>query len=360
MMYNLKEENLMTNYIKVGKLQVDSVLYEFINQEAIHESGLTSDQFWADLEVLVRDLAPENKRLLTERDELQRKIDIWHKENADTFEFDKYKLFMKEIGYLEPEVEDYQITTEKVDDEITLQAGPQLVVPVNNARYALNAANARWGSLYDALYGTNAISNEDGAEPQMTYNPIRGERVIQFGKEFLDQVAPLNALSHKDAVNYEIVDGQLAVTLNNGETTRLMTASKFIGYQGLPEKPKAILLKNNNLHFEIQIDRSDSIGNTDSAGVKDILLESTLTTIMDCEDAVTAVDAEDKVLVYRNWLGLMKGDLATTFTKGSNTITRALNPDRIYQSGTGEDLTLRGRSLMFVRNVGHLMTSKLY
>jgi malate synthase len=347
----------MKDYVKIGNLQVARIFYEFINTEALPGSGLNSERFWSDLETLIKDLTPKNKALLARRDEIQDKINIWHKENKGNFDFEKYKSFLQEIGYLEPEVEDFQITTEGVDDEITLQAGPQLVVPVSNARYALNAANARWGSLYDALYGTDAISDEGGAERQDTYNPIRGEKVIEYAREFLDQVTPLNGYSHKDAVKYAIVDGRLSVLLSNGETTTLKDDSKFVGYQGKPEDPSAILLKNNGLHIEIQIDRSHPIGKTDAAGVKDILLEAALTTIMDCEDSVAAVDAEDKVHVYRNWLGLMKGDLTATFTKGNKTMTRSLNPDRIYTTPTGEELTLSGRSLMFVRNVGHLMTN---
>jgi len=346
----------MTAYVKVGNLQVAQDLFQFVNSEVIPGSGVTSEQFWSDFDALVHDLAPKNKALLAKRDELQSKLNDWYKENRENFEFGKYKAFLQEIGYLEPEVEDFQVTTQKVDDEIAVQAGPQLVVPVNNARYALNAANARWGSLYDALYGTDAISDEGGAERQASYNPIRGEKVIAFAKNFLDQAAPLALSSHKEAVKYAIVNGQLSVTLANGETTGLVDSSKFVGYQGQPDNPSAILLKNNGLHFEIQIDRDHPIGKTDRAGVKDILMESALTTIMDCEDSVAAVDAEDKVEVYRNWLGLMKGTLSATFKKGNTSLTRTMNPDRTYTTPTGEQLSLRGRSLLFVRNVGHLMT----
>jgi malate synthase len=347
----------MTDYVKIGNLQVARVFYDFLKNEVLPGTGLNSDQFWSDFETLVKDLTPKNKALLARRDEIQEKINNWHKENKGNFDLEKYKSFLQEIGYLEPEVEDFQITTQGVDDEIALQAGPQLVVPVNNARYALNAANARWGSLYDALYGTDAISEEGGAERRDSYNPIRGEKVISFAKEFLDQAAPLKGYSHKDAVKYAIVNGKLSVSLKNGETTGLVDESKLAGYQGQPEDPEAILLVNNRLHIEIQIDRSHPVGKTDAAGVKDILLEAALTTIMDCEDSVAAVDAEDKVLVYRNWLGLMKGDLAATFKKGDKTITRTLNPDRTYKTPTGEEMTLPGRSLLFVRNVGHLMTN---
>lgn len=346
----------MENYVKVGELQVASVLYDFINSEVLPGSGLQSEQFWADLELLIKDLTPKNKELLARRDELQSKLNAFYREHKNGYDFEEYKAFLKEIGYLEPEVEDFKITTDQVDDEIAVQAGPQLVVPVNNARYAINAANARWGSLYDALYGTDAISEEGGAEKKGAYNPVRGEKVIAFAKEFLDGAAPLTAASHKDAVQYTVEDGKLSVTLKDGKKAELKDSSKFAGYQGQPENPSAILLKNNDLHFEIQIDRSHPIGQSDAAGVKDVVLESALTTIMDCEDSVAAVDAEDKVLVYRNWLGLMKGDLSATFAKGNKTMTRTLNPDRTYIAPNGEEFTLSGRSLMLVRNVGHLMT----
>ncbi|WP_096201575.1 malate synthase G [Bacillus sp. FJAT-45350] len=346
----------MENYTKVGNLQVATELFEFINSEALPESGLSKEEFWLGFEKIIHDLAPENSALLAKRENLQKAIDTWHKENKDKFEFDKYKSFLEAIGYLETEVEDFEIATEGVDEEIASQAGPQLVVPVNNARYAINAANARWGSLYDALYGTDAISEEDGAEKQASYNPVRGEKVISYAKDFLDQAAPLNTGSHKDAVKYTISNGQLIVSLQSGEA-KLADDTKFVGYQGQLEEPEAILLKNNGLHFEIQIDREHPIGKTDTAGVKDVLMEAALTTIMDCEDSVAAVDAEDKVEVYRNWLGLMKGDLTATFAKGSKTVTRALNPDRTYSTPSGGELTLSGRSLMFVRNVGHLMTN---
>jgi malate synthase len=352
-----KEELKMEGYVKIGQLQVASALYEFINSEAIPGSGLTSEQFWSGFEAIIRDLTPKNKELLARRDEFQHKINEWHRNHNQSFNFKEYKSFLQEIGYLEPEAEDFQITTEGVDDEIAVQAGPQLVVPVNNARYAINAANARWGSLYDALYGTDAISEEGGAERKEAYNPIRGEKVISFAKSFLDKAAPLTEASHKEAVHYAIVDGALAVSLSGGKTVRLKDASKLAGYQGEAAAPTAVLLKNNGLHFEVQIDRTHPIGQTDDAGVKDILMEAALTTIMDCEDSVAAVDAEDKVLVYRNWIRLMKGDLTADFTKGSKAVTRKLKADRLYTSPNGEKLTLSGRSLMFVRNVGHLMTN---
>jgi malate synthase len=346
----------MNQYVSVGNLKVDPVFYNFINLEVLPESGLDNDHFWAGFELLVQELTPKNKALLSARDHLQNQINEWHKKHQP-FDFNAYKTFLHEIGYLEPEVEDFQITTANVDDEIALQAGPQLVVPVNNARYAINAANARWGSLYDALYGTDAISEEDGADRKDTYNPVRGSKVIAFAKDFLDKAATLKEGSHKDASQYSIVNGELSVLLLSGHVTSLVDSSKLVGYQGNSENPAVVALKNNGLHLEIQIDRNHPIGKTDAAGVKDVVLESAITTIMDCEDSVAAVDAVDKVLVYRNWLGLMKGDLEVTFKKGGKTISRTLNRDRAYTTPDGKELSLSGRSLMFVRNVGHLMTN---
>ncbi|MFY2251008.1 malate synthase G [Priestia megaterium] len=346
----------MTNYKQVGNLKVAPVLYQFINEEALPGSGLSTENFWSDFEALVTELTPVNKRLLEKRDQLQAQINAWHQENPDG-DFNEYKSFLTRIGYLEDKAEDFLIGTEGVDSEIAYQAGPQLVVPVNNARYAINAANARWGSLYDALYGTDAISEENGASRTSSYNPIRGEKVIAFAKNFLDEVIPLVQSSHAEVVQYSLKNGKLVAQLNDGSLTELQEEEKFVGYQGEEESPDALLFKNNGLHFEVQIDRTDSIGKTDDAGVKDILMEAALTTIMDCEDSVAAVDAEDKVDVYRNWLGLMKGDLTSTFKKGSQNMTRRLNPDRIYISPHKEKISLSGRSLMFVRNVGHLMTN---
>ncbi|PYZ94959.1 malate synthase G [Salipaludibacillus keqinensis] len=345
------------DYVKVGNLQVAKELYDFINEEAIPGSEVKSEHFWSQVDSLIHELTPENKALLQRREEIQQDIDSWHKEHKDSFDFDKYKTFLEEIGYLEPEVEDFQITTEGADPEITHQAGPQLVVPVNNARYAINAANSRWGSLYDALYGTDVISEEDGATRDAKYNPVRGDKVISFAKDFLDQAVPLANGLHKDAEDYVIDKGKLVIALEGGSTTVLKDESAFVGYQGHKEKPEAVLLKNNGLHIEIQVDPDHPIGQTDKAGVKDVLMEAALTTIMDCEDSVAAVDAEDKVLVYRNWLALMRGDLSTTFMKGNRAIERTLNPDRVYSSVEGKEFTLSGRSLMFVRNVGHLMTN---
>ncbi|AWD67693.1 malate synthase G [Priestia megaterium] len=346
----------MTNYKQVGNLKVAPVLYQFINEEALPGSGLSTEKFWSDFEALVTELTPVNKRLLEKRDQLQAQINAWHQENPDG-DFNEYKSFLTRIGYLEDKAEDFLIGTEGVDSEIAYQAGPQLVVPVNNARYAINAANARWGSLYDALYGTDAISEENGASRTSSYNPIRGEKVIAFAKNFLDEVIPLVQSSHAEVVQYSLENGKLVAQLNDGSLTELQEEDKFVGYQGEEESPDALLFKNNGLHFEVQIDRTDSIGKTDDAGVKDILMEAALTTIMDCEDSVAAVDAEDKVDVYRNWLGLMKGDLTSTFKKGSQNMTRRLNPDRTYISPHKEKISLSGRSLMFVRNVGHLMTN---
>ena len=347
----------MTNYIQVGNLRVADLLYNFINDCVLPNSDVEQVVFWNGFDTLVHELAPENKALLTRREELQEQINNWHKENKGNFEHANYKAFLQEISYLEPKVEDFKVETENVDEEIAFQAGPQLVVPVSNARYAINAANARWGSLYDALYGTDVISNEDGAEAGKGYNPIRGAKVIAYSKNFLDQAATLKGASHKDVSSYAVVDGALQVTLTNGDTTTLVQAEKLVGYQGTMEEPTVILLKNNDLHIEVQIDRNHPIGKDDAAGVKDVYLESAITTIMDCEDSVAAVDAEDKVEVYSNWLGLMKGNLSATFEKGSKTMTRTLNPNRLYTGVNGETVTLNGRSLMFIRNVGHLMTN---
>ncbi|WP_240416044.1 malate synthase G [Paenibacillus periandrae] len=346
----------MEKYIKVGNLQVASELYRFIGTEALPESRVDEGQFWSDFERLISNLAPKNKALLAKRDEFQSLIKEWHRKNGETYDFNEYKSFLNEIGYLEPEAQDVQVTTQNVDDEISYQAGPQLVVPVNNARYALNAANARWGSLYDALYGTNATDDEGGSHLTAAYNPIRGEKVISYVRSFLDRVLPLTEGSHADVVAYSIGGGKLSVSLSSGERAGLKEPSKLAGYQGQREAPNAILFINNRLHFEIQIDRNHPIGKTDTAGVKDVLMESALTTILDCEDSVAAVDAEDKVLVYRNWLGLMKGTLSTTFMKGNKSITRTLHPDRKYTLPSEKEFSLPGRSLLFVRNVGHLMT----
>ena len=348
----------MSNRVTHGGLQIASDLYQLVNEQIAPGTGVSTDHFWSEFELIVNDLAPKNKALLEKRDQLQAQIDTWHQERAgQPHDASAYKEFLQQIGYLLPEGPEFKITTENVDQEIAEQAGPQLVVPVKNARFALNAANARWGSLYDALYGTDAISEAGGAEKGKGYNPVRGAKVIAFGRAHLDQAAPLASGSHADATAYTVNDGQLSVALSDGSATTLASPEKFVGYNGDAVAPTAILIKNNGLHIEIQIDPEDSIGKTDAAGVKDLLVEAAVTTIMDCEDSVAAVDAEDKVEVYSNWLGLMKGTLQESFNKGGKTVTRAMNPDRSYTAPNGSELTLHGRSLLFVRNVGHLMTN---
>ena len=348
----------MTERVQVGGLQVAKALYDFVTNEAIPGTGVSADQFWAGADSVIHDLAPKNRALLAKRDDFQAKIDAWHQARAGQgHDAVAYKAFLQEIGYLLPEPEDFLATTENVDDEIARMAGPQLVVPVMNARFALNAANARWGSLYDALYGTDAIPEEGGAEKGKGYNKVRGDKVIAFARAFLDEAAALEGASHVDATGYAIAGGKLVVSLANGSSTGLQNPAQLVGFQGEASAPKAVLLKHNGLHFEIQIDRDSLIGKTDAAGVKDVLMEAALTTIMDCEDSVAAVDAEDKVIAYKNWLGLMKGDLAEEVAKGGTTFTRTMNPDRVYTAVNGGELTLHGRSLLFVRNVGHLMTN---
>lgn len=347
----------MTEHVQVGGLQVAKVLFDFVNNEAIPGTGITADQFWAGADKVIHDLAPKNKALLAKRDDFQARIDTWHQTHAgQAHDPVAYRAFLHDIGYLLPEAADFQASTQNVDDEIARMAGPQLVVPVMNARFALNASNARWGSLYDALYGTDAISEADGAEKGKSYNKVRGDKVIAFARAFLDEAAPLSAGSHADSTGYKIVDGVLIVSLKGGSNSGLRDDAQLIGFQGPAAAPIAILLKHNGLHFEIQIDASTPVGQTDAAGVKDVLMEAALTTIMDCEDSVAAVDADDKVVIYRNWLGLMKGDLAEEVAKGGKTFTRTMNADRVYTGVDGNDVTLHGRSLLFVRNVGHLMT----
>jgi len=347
----------MTEHVQVGGLQVAKVLFDFVNNEAIPGTGITADQFWAGADKVIHDLAPKNKALLAKRDDFQARIDTWHQAHAgQAHDAVAYKAFLQDIGYLLPEAADFQASTQNVDEEIAHMAGPQLVVPVMNARFALNASNARWGSLYDALYGTDAISEADGAEKGKGYNKVRGDKVIAFARAFLDEAAPLAAGSHVDSTGYNIVDGKLVVSLKGGSNSGLRSDAQLIGYHGDAAKPTAILLKHNGLHFEIQIDASTPVGQTDAAGVKDVLMEAALTTIMDCEDSVAAVDADDKVVIYRNWLGLMKGDLSEDVAKGGKTFTRTMNADRVYTGADGKEVTLHGRSLLFVRNVGHLMT----
>ncbi|WEH89917.1 malate synthase G [Acinetobacter soli] len=345
----------MTARIQKGKLAIAKELYDFIENEALTASGLDSETYWKNFEQVVVDLSPKNKALLAKRDDLQAQIDEWHRSN--TFELGAYKAFLKEIGYLLPEVEDFQITTENVDEEIALLAGPQLVVPVRNARYSLNAANARWGSLYDALYGFDVISEEGGAEKGKGYNPARGAKVIAFAKNFLDETFPLAQGSHSDAVKYSVEHNALVIQLKSGENTTLKHEALFVGFNGDEQAPTEIVLKNNGLHVIIEIDATSPIGQTDAAGVKDLVLEAAITTIQDLEDSVAAVDAEEKVEGYRNWLGLMQGTLQESIEKNGKTITRKLSEDRTCKNLIGGTTTLHGRSLMLLRNVGHLMTN---
>lgn len=348
----------MSQRVQTGGLQVAEGLYNFINNEALPGTGISNDQFWSAMDAVIHDLAPRNRELLAKRDDFQTQIDQWHtSRKGQPFNFREYKDFLKSIGYLIPEGTDFCAETSNVDPEMATMAGPQLVVPVMNARFALNAANARWGSLYDGLYGTDAISEEGGAEAGSSYNPARGAKTIAFARNFLDEAAPLASGSHKDSAGYSIQNDQLVVVLRDGSETALAQPEKLIGYLGDAAAPSSVLLKNNGLHFEVQVDRSSLIGKDDAAGIKDIIMESALTAIMDCEDSVAAVDAEDKVVIYRNWLGLMKGDLTEEVTKGGKTFTRSMNADREYTAVAGGTVALKGRSLMFVRNVGHLMTN---
>jgi malate synthase len=349
----------MTDRVTVGNLRVAQVLYDFINNEALPGTDIDPDSFWAGVDKVVTDLGPRNQDLLARRDDLQAQIDKWHRQRViEPIDAEAYKQFLVEIGYLQPEPGNFTITTSGVDDEITKTAGPQLVVPVLNARFALNAANARWGSLYDALYGTDVISEDDGAEKTSEYNKVRGDKVIAYARGFLDEAAPLESGSWADATGLSVDDGALQVALGDGESTALADPQKFIGYTGDLGSPDwSVLLVNNGLHIEILIDPESPVGSTDQAGIKDVVLESAVTTIFDFEDSVAAVDADDKVLGYRNWLGLNKGDLKEEVTKGDKTFTRVLNEDRTYKTPDEGELVLPGRSLLFVRNVGHLMTN---
>lgn len=345
----------MTQRISVGGLQVSRLLFEFINQQALPKSNITKDEFWKEFETIVNNFAPRNKALLEKRELIQQQIDEWHVNND--YDFANYKAFLKDIDYLLPPCDDFSISTANVDEEMATMAGPQLVVPVMNSRFALNAANARWGSLYDALYGTDAIGSDNGAKAGAVYNKVRGDLVIAKGRHFLDSACALTNASHSDVSRYQVIEGSLVATLKSGDQTTLVEPSKLVGFNGEDQSPTAVLLKNNGMHIEIVIDASSQIGASDDAGVSDIILESALTTIMDCEDSVAAVDAEDKVVVYKNWLGLMQGDLSEEITKGDKTFTRSLNADRQYLDTSGKPFSLKGRSLMFVRNVGHLMTN---
>ncbi|WP_395456769.1 malate synthase G [Acidovorax delafieldii] len=348
----------MTERTQVHGLQVATSLYRFVEDKVLPGTGVDATAFWKGFDAIVSDLAPRNIALLAERDRLQTELDTWHKANPGPIQnMVAYRGFLEKIGYLVPQPADVKATTTNVDDELATQAGPQLVVPILNARYALNAANARWGSLYDALYGTDAISEEGGAEKGKGYNPVRGAKVIAFARQVLDDTAPLASGSHKDSTGYKVEGGQLVVSLANGSTTSLKDASQFKGYQGNAAAPSSVLLQHNGLHLDIQIDRSTPIGQSDAAGVSDLVLEAALSTILDLEDSVAAVDAEDKVLGYSNWLGIIQATLTEQVAKGGKTFTRGLNPDRVYTAPQGGEVRLHGRSLMFLRNVGHLMTN---
>ena len=346
----------MTNRIQVGGLQVAEVLHDLVANEITPVIGISAEAFWQGLGNCLIKMELLDAALLEKRTQLQAQIDAWHQQHAgQAHDPVAYKTFLQDIGYLLPEGDDFSISTSNTDPEISQIAGPQLVVPVMNARYALNAANARWGSLYDSLYGTDVIPETDGAEIRKDYNPNRGAKVVAFAMDFLDETFPLTECSHRDVTQYAIRDQLLVITLANGNTTSLSEAGKFCGYTGKPDDPTSILLRNHGLHVDLLIDRQHPIGQTHPAGIKDVVLEAALTTIQDCEDSVAAVDAEDKVVVYRNWLGLMRGDLSESFQKGGKTFTRRLKPDRQYTAPDGSDFSLPGRSLLLVRDVGHLM-----
>ncbi len=346
----------MVDRVQIGGLGVAESLYRFVTEEALPGSGVDPDAFWAGLDAIVHDLAPRNRELIARREELQARIDDFHRAHPGRPDAEGYTAFLTEIGYLLDEPDDVQVTTDNVDDEVARIAGPQLVVPLLNARFATNAANARWGSLYDALYGSDVIPREGDLAPGSSYNTVRGAEVIARGRAFLDDHFPLAAGSHADATSYTVdVDG-LAVAVK-GEAVRLADASQLVGHRGEASAPEAVVLVHHGLHVEIAIDPEDSVGSTDAAGVKDLVLESAVSTIMDLEDSVAAVDAEDKVVGYRNWLQLMQGTLAEEVTKNGKTFTRALNPDRTCTAPDGGTVTLHGRALLFIRQVGHLMTT---
>ena len=354
---NQKSETQKSSSDSVS-LTISNHLRDFLENEVLEGLDISKEHFWSSFEKIVNEFSPRNKALLQKREDIQSQIDSWHIDHKDEdFNPEKYKTFLSDIGYIAPRSPDFSISTDNVDPEIKTIAGPQLVVPVMNARFALNAANARWGSLYDALYGTDVISEDDGAEKVGGYNPVRGDKVIDFAKNFLDETVPLEQGSFKDVLGFEFVDGNIQVLLPDLGKVSLKNPSQYIGYRDNGNDSYDLLFKNNNLHFEIQIDPNHPIGQTDKAGIKDILMESAITTIQDCEDSVAAVDGEDKTAVYRNWLGLMKGDLKESFDKNGSLITRELNSDRTYITSDGNDLVLPGRSLMLVRNVGHLMTN---
>jgi malate synthase len=356
--FNYKQEENTTTQTNSSSLVISKDLKNFLENEVLVGLDISKDHFWSSFEAIVNEFSPRNRDLLQKRDDIQTKIDTWHIDRkGQDFNFTEYKSFLTDIGYIAPRSEDFKITTDNVDPEIKTIAGPQLVVPVMNARFALNAANARWGSLYDALYGTDVISENNGAEKVGGYNPVRGDKVIDFAKNFLDETIPLVKGSYKDVLGFEFVDGNIQAVLHDSLKVQLKNPAQYIGYRDDNNVAYSLLFKNNNLHFEIQIDSNHPIGQTDKAGIKDILMESAITTIQDCEDSVAAVDGEDKTAVYRNWLGLMKGDLEESFTKNDSVMTRKLNSDRNYISKDGHQITLPGRSLMLVRNVGHLMTN---
>ena len=357
-LFKLNKNQYINSINHSSKLDVADSLKDFLENEVLVGLDIAPEQFWKSFENVVSNFSPRNKSLLEEREKIQTLIDAWHIErNAKEFDSNEYKLFLEDIGYLAPRSSKFSITTANVDPEIKTIAGPQLVVPVMNARFALNAANARWGSLYDALYGTDMINEEDGAKREGGYNPIRGDKVIAFAKKFLDETIPLEHGSFNDVIGFEYADLNIVALLDGGDKVKLKDESKYVGYSDNGNGAYSLLFKNNNLHFEIQIDNTHPIGQTDKAGIKDIYMESAITTIQDCEDSVAAVDGEDKTSVYRNWLGLMKGDLKESFNKNGSEITRQLEADRFYKSKDGDDLSLSGRSLMLVRNVGHLMTN---
>jgi malate synthase len=342
--------------------KIADCLYSLVNREVLPGLQVNQQEFWRNVANVFDEFIPRNKALLATRETLQSKIDSWHLDNLNSaFSQQKYQQYLSDIGYLVPELNDFQITTENVDAEVAFIAGPQLVVPLMNARFALNAANARWGSLYDALYGSDVIVDEPNENVDSNlptgYDPIRGQKVQVFARDFLDDSLPLTQGSHHNVVKYKIDNQQLSIELNTGSLVNLKNMTQFVGFNGMPENPNAILCINNGLHIEIQIDKNNLIGQTDAAGVKDVVLESALSTIQDCEDSIAAVDAADKTAVYANWLGLMKGDLAETINKGGKQTKRTLNPDRTYISAAGEPISLPGRSLLFIRNVGHLMTT---
>ena len=345
------------NNTKELSLKISSDLKDFLEGEVLPGLDINANTFWKSFESIVNEFAPRNKELLEKREDIQSTIDKWHLDRkGEQHNHDEYKKFLEEIGYIAPRSPDFLITTDNVDPEIKTIAGPQLVVPVMNARFALNAANARWGSLYDALYGTDVISEDDGAKREGGYNPVRGDKVIEFAKNFLDETIPLEEGSYQNVLGFDFSENQIYAILETGKS-KLKDLNQYVGYCDYGNEAYGLLYKNNNLHFEIQIDPNHSIGQTDKAGIKDILMESAITTIQDCEDSVAAVDGEDKTAVYRNWLGLMKGDLKESFDKNGSMMTRELNADRSYVTADGKDLTLPGRSLMLVRNVGHLMTN---